>query len=1679
MSLPDPAETAARLAEQLRVSIETAIPPPPDFDGDKPQWVIDLENNLVRLLDTVHLTLFNDLHCALSKLDASVDLNDDGEFDKFDLAEGLYRAIRDIAYAGVPYSDVTYRLEGSFSYTGLSSFASITGGAVVSTSGATGIVGSVDVFGIPTGKLSAFMNQTDADGNPSPSICGSIDIAIGPLEIGNAELKAECPGCMARLLTAFEQLATRLSENYIDAILLRVAPELVDSGLDPVAKLAALNDVEKQRFLGEMLTLPPVDPEPLHDFLIDVGNAAQPAIAACGEVRPRIFGFTPSGDKAFFGTRNYIGPANLEDPTQGFDWFSEFRFSPLTMLAKTVLLNVGGGPVIDFVPAVDQATAAVHFNTPAFGELLRDSLELSPDAFVERQFQGFIDSAAIVVDYELSPLGLELGRSAGRILFPSYDHHPKGDNPKPNPEDRGLPSRLEVLLALLGQPGAESPNLLGDTTWRNDQLQDLVPTLNLPDGIDLVDDYFPHGGLVGASQASIPRLLSRGIDGMCQYDGQPCVAVMLDENEDGIRRVEAGLAFFNEAGQSDVAGELGFYIPAPNPPSLLANGAPTLQEMLDEFRLFEPDALDPDVYPLHKAFMTGYTDIELLGLPTLGARLDLNLDYTSPLGGRFQFVAEIPEDSWLATLVGGVDNLPVSELRLDLESGLQATGVIPDTLEALRQEAEALLAEAGAAGEAAIQDFLDRATASLRFGLPRGSIDLDLLSFAVPLPVASLADFNPQTHTGLPLQSARMVAYTPGYAADRPQSTGDSLVERLQHDGGVGITGNFQFDQGGISLANATGALALTLNSDAFGLPGFAGEFTADSLAIAGITPVLLDDIAIDVTSTPTLFELAFSTRARSLPIGIGTLVSTTGSTSFDVRGSVRAGGAGFGSASVAIGPARLAHPAFGSRTQLLIHGSNTSRPFTLNTDGPWSANATLIEPELDFEVGGTTWLRVTFPTSTTVPGIAVSGNGASITSIRIDALPTGATVTSFPGAGDVRERTFRVGTDGTAGLRFGPGSDFELTAEGDAALAGLVGFPGAKMDAGYALRVSNDGFELNGKIGRLTIPGATLEPRAGDSDNRLGLKIYADTSGNIGASLDPAALDLTTPVVQSEILIDGGTSFGRIDDLSIQLGQPWTARVTVQSLTLDADGNGSIPTFMQVSAVPGKDLTVPPLATLTANFNGLDDLGFDFRRSGSINVQMLPGTALAQSYSGINPGNQRLVFDSSNGFRFSFDGINPGGFSLGSLPNGSGSVPLIEVTSTGSASFAAGSDGFSMTLPVPQVRVANIPLLTTGIDEVAFSVSSSGTFAASLKTNRLINLFGTMLQLRTGTHTLSGSITNLPGTIALDAAARIRLAVPRISGGSITTSTLTHNFTLQLDAGQPFAYTWDPTSTTRFDIGWAKVEPGAAGRVNLAYNNGAFSVEVRDWDAFLFGTKFDNAVDMSFSSSGFGSSSLGSGIFDFAEGLASWIRITTGTGSMPLSWNAATGTISTDFPTQGLLTLPGAGLLSGTLKTGIDIPTDFPPISTGGTFDHRFDRTITINGVRFGSIEVRLQRTTINGDVTFSIDHDMGGDFAGVTLDVLASTSGSFDMRLTGQLEIAWPVILTPTWGGLDGNDGDGRIELASIDLDIRSSETEQFRGTTSILGLGYTMVLGTDASYVSPRNIAWARLPLPALPE
>ena len=59
--------------------------------------------------------------------------------------------------------------------------------------GAAGLVGSVNLFGIPVGELDGFVSLTDSQGDSNPSMCGKVTMALGPLELGRLDAEAVFP----------------------------------------------------------------------------------------------------------------------------------------------------------------------------------------------------------------------------------------------------------------------------------------------------------------------------------------------------------------------------------------------------------------------------------------------------------------------------------------------------------------------------------------------------------------------------------------------------------------------------------------------------------------------------------------------------------------------------------------------------------------------------------------------------------------------------------------------------------------------------------------------------------------------------------------------------------------------------------------------------------------------------------------------------------------------------------------------------------------------------------------------------------------------------------------------------------------------------------------------------------------------------------------------------------------------------------------------------------------------------------------------------------------------------------------------------------------------------------------------------------------------------------------------
>jgi hypothetical protein len=183
----------------------------------------------------------------------------------------------------------------------VSAFANVSGGVVLSSTGSAGVIGAVNVLGMPVGTARVFVNQTDENGNPAPSLCGQVHVGIGPLEMGAMALLQDCPGCLDEFVAAFGTLGTILGDTYVYEIMRRSAPELATPTLSASQHLARLTTPEQQSaFLAAMMEFPPSDSQgrvapAFVDFLADIANAYAPRLSMCGEVSPRLFGFSLSG----------------------------------------------------------------------------------------------------------------------------------------------------------------------------------------------------------------------------------------------------------------------------------------------------------------------------------------------------------------------------------------------------------------------------------------------------------------------------------------------------------------------------------------------------------------------------------------------------------------------------------------------------------------------------------------------------------------------------------------------------------------------------------------------------------------------------------------------------------------------------------------------------------------------------------------------------------------------------------------------------------------------------------------------------------------------------------------------------------------------------------------------------------------------------------------------------------------------------------------------------------------------------------------------------------------------------------------------------------------------------------------------------------------------------------------
>lgn len=970
-------------------------------------------------------------------------------------ADAVYDTLRDAAYAGAPCPDLTLSLSGTFTHTAVSSFLSGTVGATVSTAGSAGVSGKINVLGVPLGRAKAFLSATDDRGDLNPALCAEAEVSVGPFELGTLRGSYAIEDGPAAVQGIFEQLTRCLGDSLFADLVAQVAPRVTVTGRTRVQIASDLTASEKIAFIGQLYSRPSLPAELRSCFregLATVVRDINPEILFCGEIQPKLFSF-PLGQSLFEG-----GLQATKTEFTGVGSYSPSLLLATTLLAGSSSVGTGligtiGGPLAATLFSPDQATYGLSYRVPDPLEPFLAGIDgqvQSPAAlaaYLDRQFDAFVENATYTFAYSLSPLGFKTVDSQMRVVLPNLTAHPaRPGSTWIRPENRPgttLPSRLDLVLsALTNRLSGSSLGLVADPKWRGTSA-DLA--LAFPagsaqrtavSGLSFANAYFPHGGVVGGAYVQIPRAL---------YEAPaPEYFTAINPSESVFNRLGAAIAWIQDhVLVSRQAGALGFYLPAPNPPVFTdrTGAALTPRALLEAIRTRELDELaTPGAYPASELFLRGYLDGQLLGIPI--ARSDLEAALADPQAGTeglFRVRASVPAGSWLDAYSPGARFL--FELR-------QAPGrPIQDTFQA--QLVRLLELRAGTPGETvletALRDFADQLTN----GLPRLQLEAELpLQF--PAALRSIASFAGGTW---------LHAYSPRFDPSF-NPTDDRPRARARRDGGLAFRGHLDLRAAGTTVASIPNA-ELAVHPRPGATPSVSGSFDVADLNLPALP---LRAARLDFATEP---SPRFTASGTLQPLDIGPAF----------RLESPSGGALTGRVEV-LAPNTLRTSLRSARLRFLeqittVRGDTPDSDFGFRTDGPWSATLDTLS-RLRLGAGGIIVLEL--ESTGLINPIRIDGVGTSSATVTAE-IRGGTTVNAFPGRPYARSLSTRSGTPGRLVVR--SDGTFEATGTlGQAVdLTGLSGIAVTRLAADASFRLTQDELTLNGRLG-----GGALESAGGPS---------------------------------------------------------------------------------------------------------------------------------------------------------------------------------------------------------------------------------------------------------------------------------------------------------------------------------------------------------------------------------------------------------------------------------------------------------------------------------------------------------------------------------------------------------------------------------------------------------------------
>ncbi len=829
--------------------------------------------------------------------------------------------------AGVECPDVTVQVTGTFSYTGVGYFLTVTGGVNIGTTGAGGIIGSVNIFGIPIGRLRAFASGTDDQGLPRFALCGDLDVSFGPFDFGRL--------CVTTTAPSYERICLEALVEHLPALAAIAGtdgPALLDElldGIDPtpgaVADRIAALDVEGAMDIVNRLSARSFESLPaLRDWsgalFTSMWEGFDPTLDACGVVQPKIFGIPLIGEVASLSMtvrKDRLGAS-------------------VTVPLSQALASVVAGSYASMLPPTDYLTVAVGCGFPdpvAVGIQTFLGIGRDPGAFVDAisdEVDRMLEETLYAVGLEVSPFGLELADAESRIVLPDLLNYPADSWAPPD----GRPERLAECL---------EADLLVEPAWTGD-----LAAVGRP-GEDLRRDWFPHGGLLGAGKLRLPRLLA---------DEPPLDLIgRIVDNDDILDRIGALASFIGDyVTQVSEIGTLGFYLPAPSPPPGLTG---SIQERLA--RLAEHaqvGGVRSDLF-----FASGEVSARLFGVE-LG-RMSCRFEAPGPgQPGRFELEGEVG-DAWLEALVGRVavqvvittppplpiqlyfgvaqrlvtlaaqNRLTPAQVSHALAEAAAAHVVDPDRRAEVHAELQAAFADVPTSGSSSdrISGLTTAIGDALADAFPKVGMSGDATGLDLPPPLAGL----------LTLDSARVVAYSPFFDPTAPE---DDAFAQAKRYGGVGIEVlGAELDVAGWRAE--LDRFALSARGGPGGVPLVSGRALAKEIFLPGLD---VDHASLSFANTDPL-HARLEIVARELDMGWARLLPAAALDELIVDVDALAGSASFSPARLILGTVGVAH------AQIDIHGEAEDDAFEFSPAGEWAARLDVSELRLEEPVTGTTWV--------------------------------------------------------------------------------------------------------------------------------------------------------------------------------------------------------------------------------------------------------------------------------------------------------------------------------------------------------------------------------------------------------------------------------------------------------------------------------------------------------------------------------------------------------------------------------------------------------------------------------------------------------------------------------------------------------------------------------------------------